>query len=49
MAPVCSSRKHWLELFPTLILIGILAGALGGLAIGVMTSRTASSTTSTAH
>ncbi|MBV9482503.1 MAG: hypothetical protein JO249_17385 [Acidobacteria bacterium] len=41
-----TSHKHWLEFFPTLLLLGILAGAIGGLAVGVMTSRTASSSAS---
>jgi hypothetical protein len=46
------SRKHsLLEDFRILALIGVLAGALGGLAIGVVTNRPASSaaTSSAAH
>jgi hypothetical protein len=40
-----NSRKSWLEWFPVLVLFGVLAGAVGGLAVGVMTSHTSSSTT----
>jgi hypothetical protein len=36
-------RTPLLEKVPVLILLGILAGALGGLAIGVIQSRPASS------
>ena len=43
------SHKHWVEWFPMLVLFSILAGAAGGLAVGVMTSHTSSSTTSTAQ
>jgi hypothetical protein len=43
------SRKYWLEWFPVLVIFGVLAGALGGLAVGVITSRTVSSSTSTAQ
>ena len=43
------SRKHWMEWFPMLVLWGILAGAAGGLAIGLISSHSSSSTTSTAQ
>ena len=33
-----------LEKIPVLILLGILAGAVGGLGIGLVTSRTSSTT-----
>jgi hypothetical protein len=36
------SRKHWVEWFPMLVLWGILAGLAGGLAIGLVTTRTTS-------
>ena len=34
-----SGKATILESFPMLVLMGILAGAVGGLAIGVVTSR----------
>jgi len=41
-------RRGLLERVPMLILLGLLAGALGGLGIGLIQMRATSSTTSTA-
>ena len=41
-------KRGLLESVPTLILLGLLAGALGGLGIGLIQMKAASSTTSTA-
>ena len=43
------NRESWLECIPVLILLGMLAGALGGLAIGAMSLHSSSSTTSQAQ
>jgi hypothetical protein len=44
-------KKTWMENLLVLALMGILAGAAGGLAIGIVTGRpsSSSSTTSTAR
>ncbi|HEV2399731.1 MAG TPA: hypothetical protein VGS27_22510 [Candidatus Sulfotelmatobacter sp.] len=43
-------RRGWLlQHTITLIVLGILAGTLGGIAIGVLTGRVSSSTTTTAQ
>jgi type II secretory pathway pseudopilin PulG len=44
-----SRRSTLIENVLVLALMGILAGAAGGLAIGIVTGRTASSATSTSH
>lgn len=41
-------RKSLLESIPMLILLGLLAGAVGGLGIGVIQMRAASSASSSA-
>jgi hypothetical protein len=45
---MAKAKKSFLESVPLLILLGLLAGAVGGLGIGWIQSRTLSSTTSTA-
>jgi hypothetical protein len=40
-------RHSWLEFLPVLILLGMLAGALGGLAIGALSLHSSGSSTST--
>jgi hypothetical protein len=40
-------KNALLESVPVLVLLGLLAGAVGGLGIGLIQSRAASSTTST--
>ncbi len=40
-------RKSILEGLPMLILLGLLAGAIGGVGIGLIESRTAGSSSST--
>lgn len=42
-----SVKNVILESVPVLVLLGLLAGALGGLGIGLIQSKAASSTTST--
>lgn len=39
-------RKSLLESLPTLVLLGLLAGAVGGLGIGLIQMKAASSTAS---
>jgi hypothetical protein len=39
-------RRSILEGLPTLVLLGLLAGAIGGVGMGLIQSRSASSTTS---
>jgi hypothetical protein len=41
-------KKSLLESIPALVLLGLLAGAVGGLGIGLIQLRAASSTTSSA-
>lgn len=41
-------KKGLLESVPVLILLGLLAGAVGGLGIGMIQMKSASSATSTA-
>jgi len=41
-------KKALLESVPMLVLLGLLAGAVGGLGVGLIQLRSASSTTSTA-
>jgi hypothetical protein len=45
---MAKAKKAFLESVPLLILLGLLAGAVGGLGIGWIQSRALSSTTSTA-
>jgi hypothetical protein len=40
-------KNALLESVPVLVLLGLLAGAVGGLGIGLIQSKAASSTTST--
>jgi hypothetical protein len=40
-------KNALLESVPALVLLGLLAGAVGGLGIGLIQSKAASSTTST--
>ena len=40
-------KKSLLESIPILVLLGLLAGAVGGLGIGALQSRTTSSAAST--
>lgn len=42
-------KRSIFETAQFLILLGILAGAVGGLAIGVVTNKPSSSTTTAAH
>lgn len=44
---MAQSKKSLLESIPMLVLLGLLAGAVGGLGIGVIQSRTTSSATPT--
>lgn len=41
-------RKSLLESIPALVLLGLLAGAVGGLGIGLIQMKSASSTSSSA-
>jgi hypothetical protein len=41
-------RRSWFETVQFLVVLGVLAGAVGGLAIGVVTNKAASSGSSSA-
>jgi hypothetical protein len=47
-ATVSVVRKNILETMPVLLLLGILAGSLGGLGVGLITIRATSPSSSTA-
>jgi hypothetical protein len=42
-----STKRRLIESVPMLVLLGLLAGAVGGLGIGLIQSKALSSTTST--
>ena len=43
---MAKAKKSFLESIPMLVLLGLLAGAIGGLGIGLIQMRAASSSTS---